>query len=77
MITVHCDHCKTEVTEVAYRVQAIDARRLDSGGCVSTSHLHWNCLPLFGRSTKAELDAVRVSAEEAARTAPTYEEPPF
>jgi hypothetical protein len=50
-ITLHCDHCKKPITEVAYvlrTVAAVDPDRKITGD----SHLHWDCVPHFGRSTE-------------------------
>ncbi len=51
MITIVCDHCKQPITEVVYVVEVRDAQRYDAdGGRILRAHLHWDCLPLYGRS---------------------------
>lgn len=51
MTQVICDHCKKPVTDVAYVLRALDAERVDCSPTISgPNHLHWDCIPLFGRS---------------------------
>lgn len=53
MITVTCDHCKKPITEVAYALSAIGADLADlQHRALSRTHLHWDCLPHFGRLSK-------------------------
>lgn len=51
MIVVHCDHCKMVIDEVAYVLTTSDAQRVDIlDQRISRAHLHWDCVPLYGRS---------------------------
>lgn len=50
-VTVNCDHCKDPITDVAYNLRALDATRVDTSPIIGTNaHLHWDCVPIFGRS---------------------------
>jgi len=54
-LTVHCDHCKHQIFEVAYVLCAVDAQCLESGRpIVGPNHLHWDCVPMYGRSARSE-----------------------
>ena len=55
-VVTSCDRCKKVITEVAYMVVAVDATAPDlqhpiTGG---HTHLHWECVPLYGRNEPKE-----------------------
>jgi hypothetical protein len=49
-VAVTCDHCRKPIEEVAYVLAAVDAERIDLFRAITRNHLHWDCVPLFGRS---------------------------
>lgn len=61
-VTVHCDHCKQVIVEVAYQLRALDATRVDTSPTIGTNaHLHWDCVPLFWRDDEAGKPPVATS----------------
>lgn len=55
MIVTYCDRCKKVIDEVAYILLAVDAQRPDVNRPI-TGHtfLHWDCVPLWGRTETEE-----------------------
>jgi len=50
-VVTSCDRCKKVIAEVAYVLLALDAERIDINRPISgPTHLHWECVPLYGRS---------------------------
>lgn len=53
-VSVTCDRCKQPIgdDDVAYVLLAIDPQRIDRMEPVSRAHLHWKCVPTYGRSNE-------------------------
>jgi len=51
-LKVVCDHCKEPIFEVGYTLRGFDAQRIETGPVIGNAHLHWDCVPLYGRSTE-------------------------
>ena len=51
---VTCDHCKQPVTGVVCQLRVLDATRVDTSPIISSAHLHWDCIPDFGRCAQKE-----------------------
>lgn len=52
MTKVFCDHCKDQISDVAYVLMAMDSDQVDSPVPINgRTHLHWKCVPLYGRSS--------------------------
>ena len=54
MILTYCDHCKKVIDEVAYVLLATDAQRIDLFNPITRVHLHWDCVPTYGRNDSKE-----------------------
>lgn len=59
MITVTCDRCKKPIgsDECVYVLAAMDPLRLDIPAPITRNHLHWTCVPLYGRNPDGVVDA--------------------
>lgn len=52
--SVTCDRCKKPITEVAYVLMAVDPDRIDLFHAISRTHLHWECIPTYGRNEQGD-----------------------
>jgi hypothetical protein len=73
-VQTSCDRCKKRIDEVAYLLAAAPAEAPDIGRALSgVHHLHWECVPLWGR--EAARPAITVLRGEFERLKAQYGRP--
>ena len=63
-IQTSCDRCKKHIDEVAWLLAAVHADAPDLGRALTgVHHLHWECVPSWGREVASPVTALRAEFE--------------